>query len=375
MLAASRPVQRPDDARLLAIDAAGRLQHMPRSAFISLLKPGDLVVANDAATIPASLPAIHRRTGRAIEVRLAQRRSLEIDDVLDFTAILFGDGDWRMRTEDRPAPPRVAAGDVLSIGALDATVTAILAHPRLVSIHFNATPRQVWAAIAGVGRPIQYAYLEEPLHLWDVWTPIAGPPVAFEPPSAGFAIDWKMLGEMRRHGIGFTTLTHAAGISSTGDARLDAMLPLDEPYRIPAGTAERIARARAEGSRIVAIGTTVVRALESAAGAGATPTPGDGLATLRIGSRTPLRVADAMLSGTHTPGTSHYELLRAFADDATLNRADAELEARGYRTHEFGDSVFVERPRRGTLSVGTQMLLERPLSPARAGPRCCAGRR
>ena len=121
------------------------------------------------------------------------------------------------------------------------------------------------------------------------------------------------------------------------------MLPLDEPYRIPAGAAERIARARAEGRRIVAIGTTVVRALESAAGAGATRRPGDGLATLRIGSRTPLRVADAMLSGTHTPGTSHYELLRAFADDATLNRADAELEARGYRTHEFGDSVFVEK--------------------------------
>jgi len=343
MVPATQPAQRPADAKLLVIDAGGRISHWPRPRFAELLRPGDLVVANDAATIPASLPALHRRTGKAIEVRLAQRRSLDLHDVLDFTAVLFGEGDWRMRTEDRPAPPPVAAGDVLSIGALDATVTAALGHPRLVSIHFNATPHQVWAAIASVGRPIQYAYLEEPLHLWDVWTPVAGPPVAFEPPSAGFAIDWKMLGEMRKRGIGFTTLTHAAGISSTGDARLDAMLPLDEPYRIPAGAAERIARARAEGRRIVAIGTTVVRALESAAGAGATRRPGDGLATLRIGSRTPLRVADAMLSGTHTPGTSHYELLRAFADDATLNRADAELEARGYRTHEFGDSVFVEK--------------------------------
>ena len=86
----------------------------------------------------------------------------------------------------------------------------------------------------------------------------------------------------------------------------------------------------------------MVRALEHAAASDGRVRAGDGLATQRIGAATRLRVVDAILSGTHEPGTSHYELLRAFADDATLARADDELDARGYRTHEFGDSVLIE---------------------------------
>ena len=134
-----------------------------------------------------------------------------------------------------------------------------------------------------------------------------------------------------------------AGISSSGDDELDRRLPFDEPYRIPAGTAHAIGRA----GRVIAVGTTVVRALESAAKAAGDVPPGDGLATLRIGPTTRLRVVDAMLSGAHEPGTSHYELLRAFTDDRTLARATADLEANGYRTHEFGDSVLIERRRKG----------------------------
>jgi S-adenosylmethionine:tRNA ribosyltransferase-isomerase len=148
---------------------------------------------------------------------------------------------------------------------------------------------------------------------------------------------------MRGAGIGFATLTHAAGLSSTGDPELDARLPFDEPYCIPATTARAIARTRRAGGRIVAIGTTVVRALEHAASGDGRVHPGPGLATQRIGPSTPLLVADAILSGVHEPGTSHYELLRAFADDDTLERMTAEMDAAGYRAHEFGDSVLIER--------------------------------
>jgi S-adenosylmethionine:tRNA ribosyltransferase-isomerase len=70
---------------------------------------------------------------------------------------------------------------------------------------------------------------------------------------------------------------------------------------------------------------------------------GAGLATQHIGATSRLRIVDAILSGTHEPGTSHYELLRAFADDTTLRRAICELNAQGYRTHDFGDSVLIER--------------------------------
>jgi S-adenosylmethionine:tRNA ribosyltransferase-isomerase len=147
-----------------------------------------------------------------------------------------------------------------------------------------------------------------PLALWDVWTPFAGPPAAFEPPSAGFALDWQTIRALRERGAAFTTITHAASISSTGDAELDRRLPFDEPYRIPAVTACAIRRARARGGRIVAVGTTVVRALEDAAVGDGIVRAGEGTASRRIGPDTQLRVVDAILSGLQQPG-SHYQLL------------------------------------------------------------------
>ena len=152
-----------------------------------------------------------------------------------------------------------------------------------------------------------------------------------------------MLSAMAARGVRFATLTHAAGLSSTGAPELDALLPFDEPYRIPEPTAAAIRSACAHRNRIIAIGTTVVRALEHSAGVHGSVIAGESTATGRIGAGTRLHIADAILSGTHEPGTSHYELLRAFADDCTLRNAARELDARGYTTHEFGDSVFIER--------------------------------
>ena len=332
--------QRPHAARLLVVDARGRMTHAARSRLAEFLAPGDLLVANDAATLPASLRGRHARTGQPVEVRLAGRRSLAVDDVREFTAIVFGAGDHRTRTEDRAAPPSLWPGDALVIGPLRATVLRTLDHPRLVGLRFEGTPDAIWAGIARHGRPIQYAHVPEPLALWDVWTQVAALPVAFEPPSAGFLLDWALLTALKRRGVGFATLTHAAGISSTGDPALDARLPFDEPYHLPASTVAAIARTHARGGRVVALGTTVSRALEHAASRGALRA-GPGVADQRIGPRTRLRVVDAIVSGTHEPGTSHYELLRAFASDALLKRASVALERHGYLTHEFGDSVLI----------------------------------
>jgi S-adenosylmethionine:tRNA ribosyltransferase-isomerase len=343
MIAADRPIQRPPQAKLLVVNAQGEITHAPRARFVEFLRPGDLVIANDAATLPASLRGKHVSSGGPVEVRLAGRRSLAPEDVSTFSAIVFGAGDYRTRTEDRPPPPSLEPGDRLALGPLSATVERLLGHPRLVSLRFDGEPDAIWAGLARHGRPIQYAHVPVPLALWDVWTSIAGPPVAFEAPSAGFALDWRALAAMRARNVAFATLTHAAGISSTGDGELDRRLPFDEPYRIPLATAVAIRRVRAWRGRVVAIGTTVVRALEDAATCGSRVRAGEGLATQRIGAATRLRVVEVLLSGTHEPGTSHYELLRAFTDDATLGRVDDELAARDYRTHEFGDSVLIER--------------------------------
>ena len=343
MLAAREPIQRPKDAKLLAIDADGRMTHHSRSALVGLLRAGDLVVANDAATIPASLAGIHLPTAAPIEVRLAGRPSLRPDDVHRFSAVVFGPGDWRTRTEDRAPPPGLLRGDPLALGPLSATIEAVLGHPQFVLVAFDGSMDAIWAGIARHGRPIQYAHLRQALELWDSWTRIANRPAAFEAPSAGFALDWQLLAALNAKGIGFVTLTHAAGISSTGDEALDARLPFDEPYVIPPGTVAAIARAKAKGGRVIAIGTTVVRALEHAAGRNGRLEPGEGIATGRIGPATPLRIVDAILSGVHEAGTSHFQLLRAFADDEILDAADHALNARGYRTHEFGNSIFLEK--------------------------------
>ena len=335
MIAARTPVQRPRDARLLVIDDRRTIAYAARADLADFLEAGDLVIANDAATLPASLHGVHSSTGAAIEVRLAGRSSLAHED-LRFSAVVFGSGNWRIRTEDRPSPPPLVPGDRLELAPLVATVEATLGHPRLVAVQFEGAADAVWEGVARHGRPIQYAYLDRALALWDVWTPFAALPVAFEPPSAGFALDWQFLGTLRRRHIDFATITLAAGISSTGDAVLDARLPLDEAYRISAATAAAIRRAKVRAGRIVAVGTTVVRALEHSLGQA-----GEGVADQLIGARTRLRVVDAVLSGTHEPSESHYQLLRAFQRDDVLARADIALEAAKYRTHEFGDSVLI----------------------------------
>jgi S-adenosylmethionine:tRNA ribosyltransferase-isomerase len=350
MIAAVDPVQRPLDAKLLVVDEDGHVSHTRRADFVEFLRRGDLVIANDAATLPASLQGRHRPTDAEIEVRLAGRRSLAADDVTDFSAIVFGAGDYHTPTENRPLPPPLAAGDRVDLGPLRATVRRLLGHARLVSLHFDGSADEIWAGLARHGRPIQYAHMAAPLALWDVWTVIAGPPVAFEPPSAGFALDWRTLKGLRQRGVEFATITHAAGISSTGDADLDARLPFDEPYDIPSSTAFAIGRARAQGRRIVAIGTTVVRALEHAASKSGCVSAGPGLADQRIDGASRLRTVDVILSGVHEPGTTHHQLLHAFAGATVLRQAHDEMTARGYRTHEFGDSVLISIPRRSAES-------------------------
>ena len=355
MKPATSPAARANGARLLVIDRDGHVSHHAGADFPRLVREHDLVIANDAATIPASLSGVHVPTGAVVEVRLGGRESLLPTSVTHFTAVIFGAGDFRTPTEHRPLPPPAAVGDALQLGPLQAKVTAVYGHPRLVQLTFEASAERIWEGLARHGRPIQYSHVPEPLEIWDAWPRIAGQPVAFEPPSAGFLLTWQMIHELRRRGARLTTITHAAGISSTGDDRLDALLPLDEPYFIPSSAAALIDQTKRRGGRVIAIGTTVVRALEHAARLHGGVRPGSGVATQRIGPSTSLRIVDAIVSGMHEPGSSHYELLRAFQTDAVLRQMVAEADAHGYLTHEFGDSVFVQtkaaEPRRAVAAA------------------------
>lgn len=358
--------QRSAQHRLLVLGADGTTTEA--RDVISQIAAGDLVVANDAATLPASLHGALESSGASVELRLAARGTLDLGEVRRWTAALFGSGDWRTPTELRAAPPLVRAGDRLLLGPLTAVVLGTRGHPRLVEIEFEGDARHVWRGLAQHGRPVQYSYLRAPLALYDVWTPLAGPPVAVEPPSAGFSLDHAAIAAIAARGARLVTLTHAAGLSSTGDDALDAQFPLDEPFAIPRSTAEAVDAARAAGRRVIAVGTTVARALESALDADGRVRAGPGLATLRLGPARPARCCDVLISGTHEVGTSHHELLGAFASRATVARLDRELATRGYRTHEFGDWVWLERE--GTPLTRRPRTSLRSPAPRSRSPSC-----
>ena len=189
MIAGDREDRR--SAKLLTVDARGRMSHLPRAELASLFSPGDLVIANDAATLPASLRGTHCPSGQPIEVRLAVW--ISVHDPTRFVAIAFGAGDHRVRTEDRPSSPPLSPGDHLRLGTLVAFIERLLDHPRLIEVRFLGSRAAVLRGLARHGRPIQYARVSESLGLWDVWTRIATDPIVFEPPSAGFALGWRIL--------------------------------------------------------------------------------------------------------------------------------------------------------------------------------------
>ena len=297
----------------------------PVRALPELFEPGDVVVVNDASTLPASIAA---RTSRdeAIEIRIA---SVTPEPDL-FLAAILGAGDYRTPTEDRPRPPALVLGEILVAKGIRARVEAFSPiSPNLVALRFEG-PDPV-DQIFRAGKPVQYAHVPQPLALWDVTNPWASRPWAVEMPSAGRGLSIGALLKLRARGVKVVTLTHAAGLSATGDAAIDAALPLPERYDIPVSTIDAIRRA----TRVVAVGTSVVRALESAALTGFLA--GEGITDLRIGPETRRHVVDAILTGTHEIETSHFELLQAFASRADLEGALAESEAAGLLGHELGD--------------------------------------
>ncbi|HUB09606.1 MAG TPA: S-adenosylmethionine:tRNA ribosyltransferase-isomerase, partial [Myxococcales bacterium] len=137
-------------------------------------------------------------------------------------------------------------------------------------------------------------------------------------------------------------LTHGCGLSATGDAALDASLPRPERYEIPDATAAAVRACRERRGRVVAVGTSATRALESA-WAGGELRAGAGVATLRLSAAHAPRVADAVISGLHDPAESHFALLSAFAPPDQLARAWAHAGAAGYLSHEYGDLCLVGR--------------------------------
>ncbi len=318
------------------------IQHGHLADFPAQLKAGDLLVVNRSATLPASFRGKVARSGAEVEIRLAAFQGPSPQDLSRWQAISFGAGDWRTPTEMRGPAPQLQTGDRIEMGPELYAEVEKVEQKRVLSLRFISTdPQGLLPLLYQHGRPIQYAYHEAPLEVWDQQTIFSGPPISVEPPSAGFAFSWNLLFALRAKGVKIVSLLHSAGLSSTGDDTLDALLPLSEWYQIPAETVAAIERARAQRQRVVALGTTVLRALESAAQSGKLQA-GEGLSELKIRPGYRFKVVNALITGMHEPGSSHMRILDALFPLSVIEQGYREAEERGYRGHEYGDLSFLD---------------------------------
>ncbi len=327
----------PAATRLLVVDTHSReLGESDVSRLPELLDARDLLVVNDAATLPASLSGRSER-GEPVEVRLLEGPYRQTT-----RAVLFGRGDYHTPTERRAPPPVLAPGEAITVGSERLVVAARSSlSPRLVELRWPGDRRARLALLYRAGRPVQYSYAEAPLALWDVQNVFASRPWAVEMPSAARPLNGALLLALRQHGVRIARVTHAAGLSATGDPALDAALPLPERYELPAETVRAISDTLARDGRVVAVGTSVVRALEDSAQRHGTPRAGTAFAELTLDRTTRRAVVSGLLTGIHAPGESHYRLLSAFADADTLTRANDLARERHYRPHEFGDAALL----------------------------------
>ncbi len=301
--------------------------------FADIVRDNDCVIFNDSATMPASL-FVQTRRGENIELRLYRA----IDSAAHtFHCMVFGDGDFRIRTEQRPRPPHLNVGDELLVrGNHDVVLRVTALEGRIASLQV-ASNHSALDVFYRHGHAIQYSYVPQTIDLWDVQNPFATRPWSVENPSAGRVLDHANLRALRARGVEVAPLTHAAGLSTTGVNELDQTLPWIERYEVPACTAEVVRRTRARGGRVIALGTSTVRALESAARG-----PLAGTTNLRIDGNHALAWVDAIVTGVHASGSSHADLLRAFISSRTQDHLLDVSRTAEMRAHEFGDFWFVE---------------------------------
>jgi S-adenosylmethionine:tRNA ribosyltransferase-isomerase len=302
-----------DDVRLLvARRDSARIEHARFRELPELLDPGDLLVVNTSATLPAALPV----SGPDSAMRLHLSSPVPGDERETWLV--------ELRRERRPFEGG-RPGLVLRLPAGGAVV--LLERHRGGRLWRAALrlPTSVLDYIARHGEPIRYAHARGEWPIGRYQTVYATEPGSAEMPSAGRAFTPELVTGLIAAGVDVAPLVLHAGVSS-----LDAgEAPPAEWYRVPSFTAERVELVRRMGGRVIAVGTTVVRALESGAG--------EGWTDLVIEPDTQLEAVDGLLTGFHDSDSSHLAMLEAVAGRDLLERSYAEATRAGYLRHEFGD--------------------------------------
>jgi S-adenosylmethionine:tRNA ribosyltransferase-isomerase len=309
-----------DDVRLLvATRHDERLVHARFRNLPLFLEPGDLLVVNTSATLPAALAG---RRADDSEVRL-------------HLSTPAADGCWVV--EVRGAEVQRGERIVLAGGGVaELLAPAPFSSGRLWRARLELGER-LDLYLRYHGRPIRYGYVERDWPLADYQTSFALEPGSAEMPSAARPFTPELVTRLVASGVLFAPVLLHTGVSSV---EADEP-PYPERYRVPATTARLANAVRGWGGRVVAVGTTAVRALETVAAADGTLAPGAGWTELVITPERGLRVVDGVLTGWHEPRASHLQLLEALAGKRLLERCYAAALAEGYLWHEFGDSHLI----------------------------------
>lgn len=318
-----------DLVRLMVIDRAeSTVTHTRFDRLVDFLLPGDLLVFNASRTLPASLSGCQAKSGPCLEVRLAEH----LPDGKWLALLLCQAGD--------PFDCGLRAGMQIDFGqGLKAeTLERDSRIPRLWKLCFSKSGTELIDLIYRLGRPIRYEYVSAPWRLDHYQNVYAREPGSAEMPSAGRAFTWRRLFQLRDRGIESAYILLHTGLSSYMDDELDAKHPAsEEEYFISEEAARKVNATHAGGNRVVAVGTTVVRALESAADHSGVVSSRHAYTTLRITPETRLRTVDGLLTGFHEPEASHLDMLAAFTPADKIRKAYEQAVTEGYLWHEFGD--------------------------------------
>jgi S-adenosylmethionine:tRNA ribosyltransferase-isomerase len=326
----ARGLARDEVRMMVASRGRGEIEHARFRDLPGHLRAGDLVVVNVSATLPAALPAT-LPDGAAAELRFATAApDLELR------------GSWwivELRSADGTQPHAGArAGDTIGLpGDTEVELVAPYAGGSrlwLARVH-GALPLRTY--LARHGHPIRYGYVPREWPLDAYQTVFATEPGSAEMPSAGRPFTAELVTRLAARGVAVAPIVLHTGVSSLerGEA------PYPERYRVPEITARLVNATRWWGGRVIAVGTTVVRALETVAGDDGSVAAGEGWTRLVVTPERGIHAVDGLITGWHEPEASHLQLLEAAAGPELLERSYAAALEEGYLWHEFGDSHLV----------------------------------
>jgi S-adenosylmethionine:tRNA ribosyltransferase-isomerase len=328
----ARGLNRDEVKLLVSRKADDDISHVHFRDLVQFLNTGDVLVINTSGTLPAAVPAL-REDGTRLELHLSTHLpadvwTVELRSFANNKTLLFRE----MPVGERLELPGDATATILAPYLIDRSNAPKTAGSRLWLATLEL-PENLLEYLQRYGKPVRYNYVKQD---WDIsyyQTVYANEPGSAEMPSAGRAFTSKIITQLVAKGVTVAPLVLHTGVASLEDHEP----PYEEFYRVPLETARVVNQAHADGKRVIAVGTTVVRALETVTDNLGVTHPGEGYTKLVITPQRGVKAVDGILTGWHEPKATHLMMLEAIASRQHLEVAYRAAIEHQYLWHEFGD--------------------------------------